>query len=257
MSDARTSAPWETIRFGLRILIGAWGAQIGLSIVGRLVWTLVLSAMKLSGGYGALTWVMGGVSFVLQMAHIAVGVTLVVAASRLTRFPLVVREPTLASPYRGARDGGPAPDPGIDGLAVALMVALATSAGLAVLSYVVTTVLSFFLRAQPGFGVREAVSLLAIAASLVAPVLFVIWSSRAARAVGSSLPLPLAITALAGLTLLAGFEVWYQLYHHISRAHAWSIWAMLGLNVLITGALIALARGLLEALRDQPREPGA
>jgi len=258
MSDARDSAPWETIRFGLRIFVGAWGAQIGLSIASRLLWTLLISAMRSSSsGYSAFSWVMGVVSLILQMAHVAVGVTLAVAASRLTRFPLILREPVPADPYRGPRDGGPAPDPGLDGLAVVLVAVLATSAGLGLLSYVVSTVLSYFFRPDPGFGVREVIGILTFASFLVGPVVFVIWASRAARAVGRSLPVALVITALAGLAVLAGFDLWFQLDHQVSRAHPWSLWVMLGLNVATTGVLMAIALNLLAAIRDQPRELGA
>ena len=256
MSDARASAPWETIRFGLRMLVGAWVAHIGLSIVSRLLWTLLLSAMRSSSlGHPQLSWVMGGVSFILQMAHIVVGVTLVAAASRLTRFPPVLREPTLTDPYRGPRDAVPALDPQIDGLAVALVAALAMSVGLGLLSYVLSTLLSFTARAAPGFGVREAINLISFAASLAGPVIFLIWSSRAARAVGRPLPVALTVLALVGLAGLAAFDLWFQIGHQVSRAHPWSLWAMLALNVVSTAVLLVLTLGLLEAVRDQPREP--
>ena len=101
------------------------------------------------------------------------------------------------------------------------------------------------------------ISFAAFVASLAGPAIFVIWSSRAARAVGRSLPLALAITALVGLVALCGFDLWFMIDRQATRAHPWSIWAMLGVNVLSSGVLIALALGLVEALRDQPRQPSA
>lgn len=59
---------------------------------------------------------MGVIAFVIELAFTAIGVALVVEASRLGRFPLVHREVTPGDPYRGARDAGPTRDPGLDQL---------------------------------------------------------------------------------------------------------------------------------------------
>lgn len=255
MTDARASAPWETIRFGLRLLAGAWGAGIALSIVNRLVWSALFAAMS-SGALGSsgVSVVMGAFAFVMQIAFTALAVTLVVAASRLMRFPLVPAEPRPADPYRGPRDAAQAPDPGLDGVALLLVVGLASSAGLGVLSYLIDMVLPFLSRAKGGFGVHEVLGIINLAVYVMGPVAFVIWSSRAARVVGRPLSPALPIAAFLGLLARTGIGAWSWIDPTLSRAHAWFPWLTLALNVVTTGVLIAVALSVVEAIRDQPRE---
>ncbi len=64
-----------------------------------------------------------------------------------------------------------------------------------------------------------------------------------------------ALATSAGLGLLG--YVLTTIDHQVVRAHPWSLWAMLALNVVSTSVLIVLALRLLEAIRDPPRRPGA
>ena len=258
MSDARASAPWETIRSGLRLLALAWGAQIGLTVMNRILGMLIFSALSSSSaGVSLLITGIDVIGFLSEAAFTAVGVTLAVAASRLRRFPLVERAVTPADPYRGARDAGPARSPGLDGPALAVVAALGATVGLGLVSYVYTQWLA--LSYVPGphpLGVPEAIRGFTATGPLVAGVMFTIWATRAARVASRPLSFALPIASFLSLAGYAAFESWDIVTRVWGGYPAWTRWAGLALECASTGALIAVALGTVKALRDQPRSSG-
>lgn len=258
MSDARASAPWETIRAGLRLLATVWGVQIGFSVANRILWALLFRALTSSStGISELIKLIGVISFVTEVAFTAIGVALAVAAARLRRFPLVVRETTPGNPYRGARDAGPARDPGLDGLATGVASALGAAVALGVASYVYNTLLAPSYTPDQPRGAREVLWALNLSAALAAGAIFTIWAARAAREVSRPLSPGWTITSFVALALSTGYQGWEMLARANDGHHPWAHWVGLALESLSTGVLILLALAVAEALRDQPRSAGA
>jgi hypothetical protein len=199
----------------------------------------------------------GVLSFLTEAAFAAISVTLAMAASRLRRFPLVVREVAPADPYRGARDAGPARATGLDGLAIVVVAALGSTAALGLVTYVYNTLFSAdYVPGRHAFGVHEALWALVVAAALVAGAAFTIWASRAARAASRAISPALTIASLAALALRAGFEGW-EIVSLLEAAHrSWAPWMSLGIECASTGLLIVIALQVVDALREQPGSHG-
>ena len=251
MSDARASAPWETIRTGLQLLATVWGVQIGFSVASRLLWTLIFSSLKSSSsGFDVTLELIDVLSLFLEVVFTAIAVALAVAASKLRRFPLVQREAPPGDPYRGARDAGPARDPGLDGLATGVMVAFGATAGLGVVSYAYNTLFAHHSVADPSLGFRAALWGLSFASALVAGALFTVWAWRAAREVARPLSPVLVIASSLGLAVCAAFQGWEVFSRVTGGQPPWAHWVGLVLDGLSTGALILVALGTAEALRD-------
>ena len=258
MSDARASVPWETLRSGLRLLAVAWGVQIGFTVLNRILWMLIFGALSSSSSnVSLLIKAIGVIAFLSEVGFAAIGAGHAVAASRLTRVPLVQREVTPTDPYRGARDAGPARDPGLDGLALGLVVALGASAGLGLVSYVYSTWLApSYVPGPHPLGVREGLWGLGVASLVVAGATFTIWAARAAREVLRPLPRALPIASFLGFAAYAAFEGWDIVTRVWGGYPTWIHWVGLALECASTGVLIALALGVVEALREQPRSAG-
>lgn len=258
MSDARASARWEIIRSGLRFLATAWGVQIGFSVANRILWIVIINTLASSStSFSVLFKLIGVIVFCTEVAFTTIGVALAVAAARLRGFPLVLREVLPGNPYRGARDAGPARDPGLDGLATGLMVALGATAALGLASYAYNTLLApNYVLHQP-LGVREVFRGLCVSASLVAGAIFTIWASRAAREVSRPLSPAWTIASFLGLALCAGYQAREILTHAMDGHRSWARWVGVALESSSTGVLILLALAVAEALRDQPRSESA
>jgi hypothetical protein len=258
MIDARASAPWETIRSGLRLLAMAWVAQIGFTVLNRILWTLIFSALSSSSAnVSLLIKALGTIAFLGEVGFTVIGVALAVAAARLTRFPLVERAVTPADPYRGARDAGPARDPGLDGPALVVVAALTATVGLGLVSYVYNTWLApDYVPGPHPLGLREGIRAMTAAGPLVAGAMFTIWAARAARVASRPLSPALPIASFLSLAAFAAFESWDIVTRVWGGYPSWTHWAGLALDCASTGVLIAVALGTMAALRDQPRSPG-
>lgn len=255
MSDARDLAAWRRIRAGLALLVIVWGIHLVLTVVNRFAWESIASSFSTVDGdlarFDRMIDLMSGVSAV---AFTAVGVALAVVASRLTRFPVLTREVKPGAPYRGSRDAGPAIDPGLDRLAVVLVAALGLMAASRLASYVVPTLFPpAYVPGPSPRGINEAIRTLHIAAAAIAGVVFTLWASRAALVTARPHSSELLLASYLGLALRGGLALWGTLIRAGLGDPWWTRWVALALEMFTTGVLIALAFGVLEAVREQPR----